>query len=78
MKLATKLIVKILYKFLFTLGFCFGSVIVKKQIECESYSEKNCTLYGKCETEIEKCNYDSDKPASCFVLWFSDNTTGKI
>lgn len=45
-------------------------------ISCDFYDERNCTDVNNCESTVEHCEEDSQKPSLCYVVGSVDNVTG--
>lgn len=47
-------------------------------IECEFFEKANCTKNAEnCKPIVKVCEPDGDKFQGCFVLWGTNNKTGK-
>lgn len=59
---------------LYVVKLISGNVIDYRPVECECLNQSK---EDDCINNIAKCKSDTDKPSSCFVLWETDNVTGK-
>lgn len=52
-------------------------MLVPRTIDCECLNTREHN-HEECVDNVAHCsNSESDKPSSCFVLWATDNVTGK-